>query len=135
MKARHLKEFLVSQEGVNTGQSLGSWATNMLPPPLRIIEVVHAVSSGVSMSHRKGVLNVVTPPEVDIMSRLEKRPRKTSVPIMFSEEDLEGTSQPHDVALVVTSRIGGFLVKRVLVDQGSGVKIMCPNLYKGLGLR
>lgn len=31
--------------------------------------------------------------------------------------------------------IGGFLVKRVLIDQGSGVEIMYPNLYKGLGLK
>ena len=31
--------------------------------------------------------------------------------------------------------IDGFLVKRVMVDQGSGVEIMYPNLYKGLGLK
>ena len=31
--------------------------------------------------------------------------------------------------------IGGFLVKRVMVDQGSGVKIIYPDLYKGLGLK
>lgn len=54
---------------------------------------------------------------------------------MFGEEDLEGMSRLHDVALVVTSRIGGFLVKRVLVDQGSGTKINYPDLYKGLGLK
>ena len=35
----------------------------------------------------------------------------------------------------MTSRIGGFLVKRVMIDQGSRVKIMNPNLYKGLGLK
>ena len=35
----------------------------------------------------------------------------------------------------MTSRIGGFLVKRVMVDQGSGVEIMYPNLYKGLRLK
>ena len=34
----------------------------------------------------------------------------------FSEEDKEGTFQPYDVALVVTIRIGGYDVKRVLVD-------------------
>lgn len=26
------------------------------------------------------------------------------------------------------------MVKRVLVDQGNGAKVMYPNLYKGLGL-
>ena len=53
----------------------------------------------------------------------------------FSDEDKVGTIQPHDDALVVTLRIGGFDVKRVLVDQGSAVEIMYPDLYKGLNLK
>ena len=53
----------------------------------------------------------------------------------FSEEDKEGTFQPYDVALVVTIRIGGYDVKRVLVDQGNGAEIMYPDLYKGLNLK
>ena len=32
-------------------------------------------------------------------------------------------------------RIRGYDVKRVMVDQGSGVEIMYPDLYKGLNLR
>ena len=32
-------------------------------------------------------------------------------------------------------RIGGFDVKRVLVDSGSAVEIMYPDLYKGLNLK
>ena len=50
----------------------------------------------------------------------------------FSDEDKIGTIQPHDDALVVTLRIVGYDVKRVLVDQGSAVEIMYPDLYKGL---
>ena len=46
-----------------------------------------------------------------------------------------GTIQPHDDALVVTLRIGGYDVKRVMVDQGSGAEIMYPNLYRGLNLK
>jgi len=45
------------------------------------------------------------------------------------------TIQPHDDALVVTLRIGGCDVKKVIVDQGNGAKIMYPNLYKGLNLK
>ena len=52
----------------------------------------------------------------------------------FSNEDKIGTIQPHDDALVVTLRIGGYDVKRVLVDQGSGAEIMYPDLYKELNL-
>ena len=53
----------------------------------------------------------------------------------FSDEDKAGTIQPHDDALVVTLRIGGYDVRLVLVDQGSAVEIMYPNLYKGLNLK
>ena len=53
----------------------------------------------------------------------------------FSDEDKIGTIQPHNDALVVTLRIGGYDVKRVLVDQGSAVEVMYPNLYKGLNLK
>ena len=53
----------------------------------------------------------------------------------FSNDDKIGTIQPHDDALVITLRIGGYNVKRVMVDQGSAAKIMYPNLYKGLNLK
>ena len=51
------------------------------------------------------------------------------------DEDKVGTIQPHDDALVVMLRIWGFDVKRVLVDQGSAVKIMYLDLYKRLNLK
>ena len=53
----------------------------------------------------------------------------------FSDENKIGTIQPHDDALVITLRIGGYDVKRVIVDQGSAVEIMYPGLYKGLNLK
>ena len=53
----------------------------------------------------------------------------------FSNEDKIGTIQPHDDALVITPRIGGYDVKRVMVDQGSAAEIMYPDLYKGLNLK
>ena len=40
-----------------------------------------------------------------------------SLPILgFSEKDKAGTFQPHDNAFMVTLQIGGYDVKRVLVD-------------------
>ena len=53
----------------------------------------------------------------------------------FLADDKIETIQPHDDALVVTLRIGGYDMKRVLVNQGSVVKVMYPNLYKGLNLK
>ena len=62
--------------------------------------------------------------------RMEVRPA-----LSFSDDDKVGTVQPHDDALVVTLWIGEYDVRRVLVDQGSGVEIIYPDLYNGLNLR
>ena len=68
--------------------------------------------------------------------RDSKRARVSATPLIgFSEEDKQRTLQPHDDALVITLRIGGYDVKRVLVDQGSAVEVMYPDLYKGLNLK
>ena len=56
-------------------------------------------------------------------------------PIAFEDEDLEGMIQPHDDALVVTAQISGFLVNKVMVDQGSGADVMYPDLFKGFELK
>ena len=53
----------------------------------------------------------------------------------FSDEDKIGTIQPHDDALVITLRIRGYDMKRVMVDQSSATEIIYPNLYKGLSLK
>ena len=53
----------------------------------------------------------------------------------FSDEDKIGTIQPYDDALMITLQIGGYDVKRVMVDQGSAAEIMYHNLYKGLNLK
>ena len=44
-------------------------------------------------------------------SRVEGRPT-----LSFSDEDKIGTLQPHDNALVVSLRIDGYDMKKVLVD-------------------
>ena len=53
----------------------------------------------------------------------------------FLDEDNVGTIQSHDDALVITLRIEGYDVKKVMVDQGSAAEIMYPDLYRGLDLR
>ena len=40
-----------------------------------------------------------------------------------------------DDALVVTARINGFIVKRVLIGQGSDADVMYLDLFRGLGLK
>ena len=88
-------------EGGNAGEGSGSQKYRALPPPLGIIEVIHAASRGISWSSRRVVLSVVSSPKADNEGRLEKKLKRAITPITFSETDLEGTSQPHDDTLVV----------------------------------
>ena len=68
--------------------------------------------------------------------RESKKAKKGASPVLgFSDKDKIETIQPHDDALVVTLRIGGYDVKRVLVDQGNVVEVMYPDLYRGLNLK
>ena len=53
----------------------------------------------------------------------------------FSDEDKLGTIKPYDDALVVTLRISGYDVRRVMIDQGSAAEIMYHDLFKGLKLK
>ena len=65
-----------------------------------------------------------------------KKARRNSHPVLsFLEEDKVGTTQPHDDALLITFRIEGYDVKRVMVDGGSAAEIMYPDLYKSLKLK
>ena len=64
-----------------------------------------------------------------------KKARRNLHPVLsFSEKDKVEITQPHDVALLITLRIGGYDVKRVMVNSSSAVKIMYPDLHKGLKL-
>ena len=59
----------------------------------------------------------------------------TRKPIAFNDVDLEGTIQLHNDALMVTAQINGFVVERVMIDQGSGTNVMYPDLYRGFGMK
>ncbi|XP_030939730.1 uncharacterized protein LOC115964588 [Quercus lobata] len=92
-----------------------------LRPPIDIINVILA-APGRTGSVPFRIMSVSSfPTEPD--DRESKRTRMSATPLIgFMEEDKQGTIQPHDDALVVTLRIGGYDVKRVLVDQGSAVE-------------
>ena len=62
---------------------------------------------------------------------------KMGIPLVlgFSNKDKLGTVQPRNNALVVTLRIGGYDVKRMMIDQDSATEIMYPDLFKGLNLK
>ncbi|XP_075670483.1 uncharacterized protein LOC142640280 [Castanea sativa] len=91
--------------------------------------------SGRTSSRPSRVMSVARTHAVESSSE-PKRIKENVPPILgFSEEDKIETIQPHDDALVVTLRIGGYDVKKVMVNQGSGVDIMYPDSFKGLNLK
>ncbi|XP_030939490.1 uncharacterized protein LOC115964291 [Quercus lobata] len=130
-KLRHL----LHHSSGHLGQAVQEpWKDVSLRPPMGTIHIILA-APGRTGSFPSGVLFVARLPTKD-NERESKRPKKgNSLMLGFLDEDKGGTIQPHDDALVVTLRIGGFDVKRVLVDPGSAVEVMCPDLYRRLNLK
>ena len=87
------------------------------------------------MAKRRGVLVVVSAGSCMGEQPSEKKLKYTREPIAFNNDDLEGTIQPHNDALVVTTWINGFIVNRVLIDQGRGAEVMYLDLFRGLDLK
>ena len=103
-------------------------------PPLGTINVIFA-APGRTGSCSSRVMSVARLSSKDTNHEPKRARVERPLVMGFSDEDKVGTIQPHDDALVITLQIGGYDVKRVMVDQGSAAKIMYPDLYKGLSLR
>ena len=99
--------------------------------------MIHVILAalGRTSSFPSRVLSVARLPAEDSERESKRSKKGNSLILGFSDEDKGGTIQPHNDAFVVMLRIGGFDMKRVLVDLGSAVEVMYPDLYKGLNLR
>ncbi|XP_023875599.1 uncharacterized protein LOC111988073 [Quercus suber] len=133
VKAGHLKEFVVNPGDRGTGQGVQQRG-NPPSPLLGVIEVIHAAPRGTAVT-KNGVLTVVPAKDPLDKKPQEKKAKHAQETLAFNEDDLEGTIQPHDNALVVTAWVSSFLVKRVMIDQGSRADVMYPDLFNGLGLK
>ena len=128
---KHLLHHSSGRGGQTSATFQGNTASK---PPLGTINVIFA-APGRTRSCSTRIMSVSHYTDEE-PSSVPKR-AKTNVPLVLSflEADKQGTIQPHDDALVVTLRIGGYDVKRVMIDQGSAAEIMYPDLFKGLGLK
>ena len=129
-----LKQLLHHSSGLD-GQTT-SRSEREIPsrPPLGTINVIFTIP-GRTGSCPSRVMSVARLPSEDTSCDPKRARIERPLVLGFSDEDKIGTIQPHDDALVITLRIGGYDVKRVRVDQGSAAEIMYPDLYKGLSLR
>ncbi|XP_022881079.1 uncharacterized protein LOC111398400 [Olea europaea var. sylvestris] len=54
--------------------------------------------------------------------------------ITFGMKDLEGVSFPHDDALVISTIVANFEVKRILIDNGSAANILSHEAFTKMGI-
>ena len=85
-------------------------------PALGTINVILARPGG-DVRASSNVMSMVGGSDLEARNHTLKK-AKVMVPLSlsFSKEDKQGTLQPHNDALVVTVRIKGYNVRRVLVD-------------------
>ena len=129
-----LKQLLHHSSGLGEQANPQSERETPSGPPLGTINVIF-VAPRRTGSCPSRVMSVVRLSSEDTSHEPKRARLDRQLVIGFSDEDKIGTIQPHDDALIITLRIGGYDVRRVMVDQGSAAKIMYPDLYKGLGLR
>ncbi|XP_065623604.1 uncharacterized protein LOC136064979 [Quercus suber] len=129
-----LKQLLHHSTGQGSQASSESQRDDSSRPPLGIINVIFAAPEKTG-SWPSRIMSVARLSTGDV-DQDPKRAKMDIPPVLgFSDKDKIETIQLHDDALVVTLRIGGYDVKRVMVDQGNGAEIMYPDLYKGLNLK
>ena len=130
-KLRHLLHHSDGQQGQANPESRRD---TFLRPSIGTINVILAAPGRTGSCPSRVISMARLPIEDD--DRESKKAKKEASPVLgFSNEDKIGTIQPYDDALVVTLKIGGYDVKRVLVDQGNAVEVMYLDLYKGLNLK
>ena len=97
--------------------------------------MIHTISGGPTLArtsnnsrknHARKIPRFNTDHEIlKVSSGSRDLPRSTK--IIFTEDDVYNTVQPHDDPMVITVQIANCLVHRVLIDTGSSVDI----LFKG----
>ena len=119
-----------------SGSQANSGSQRDIPsrPPLGIINVIFT-APGRTGSCPSRIMSVARLSSGD--TNQDPKRARVELPLVmgFSDKDKIGTIQPHDDALVITLRIEGYDVKRVMVDQDNAAEIMYPDFYKGLNLK
>nr|XP_023929691.1 uncharacterized protein LOC112041000 [Quercus suber] len=110
-----LKQFLHHSSGRGSQASSEPRRDDSSRPSLGTINVILA-APGRTGSWPSRIMSVAHLPTRDSNQDSKRAKRESPLILGFSDEDKIGTIQPHDDALVITLRIGGYDVKRVMVD-------------------
>ena len=133
VKEGRLQHLLCCPNGQGDQSRFGTQGNTSSKPPIDVINVIFAAPGRIGSQPFRVMFEARLSTE-----HINSRPKRAKVEIQpalsFLDENKIGTIQPHDDALVVTLRLRGYDIKRVLIDKGSGAEIMYPDLYKGLNL-
>ena len=129
-----LKQLLHHSSNLGSQANSGSQRDIPSRPPLGTINIIFAALSRTGSCPSR-IMSVARLSSGD--TNQDPKRARVELPLVmgFSDEDKIGTIQPHDNALVITLRVEGYDMKRVIVDQGNAVEIMYPDLYKWLNLK
>ena len=106
-----LKQLLHHSSGRGSQTSLAFQGNATSRPPLGTINVIFATQGRIGSCPLK-IMSVSCCSNEGSGSMLKKVKMNIPLVLCFSDEDKLGTIQPHDDALVVTLRIGGYNVKK-----------------------
>ncbi|KAL5564424.1 hypothetical protein UlMin_027588 [Ulmus minor] len=74
------------------------------------------------------------PQQVNLAEHRDKIPRLSNDPIIFTEEEASGLWHPHKDAIVVSLRIAGHKVYKILIDNGSSADILFRSTLNRMNL-
>lgn len=92
------------------------------------------MSDGVASRGEYVATREVYASQISFTTRAGKHPKEEDeVVISFLEGEIEQVTCPHEDALVITTEIDGYDVKRILIDSGSSTDVLFLNALKNMG--
>ena len=115
VREERLQHLLYHPNGQGDQSRSGAQGNASSRPSIGTINVIFAVL-GTTGSYPSRVMSVASFIAKDFDSKSKLAKVENRLVLNFSNEDKIGTIQPHDDTLVVTLRIRGYDVKRVMID-------------------
>ena len=137
LKKGHLREFLSEKAKSHLNKETSGKPTEAVPTsPPRQDRVIHVISGGSEIS---GISHAAAKKSTwNAKHGLEAAEPKLMLlgtdKISFTAKEQEKVLAPHHDALVILLIVANFLVKRILVDNGSSGNINFQTAYQDLGL-
>ena len=125
-----LKHLLHHSSGRGSQTNSAFWGNVASRPPLGTINVIFAIPRRIGSCPSR-IMSVSCCSDEGSNSMPKRVKMNVSLVLGFLDEDKLGTIQPHDDALVVTLRIGGYDVKRLWLIRAMQLRLCIPTSIRG----